>query len=459
MSFSYKIYSSLPPFAQNIACSYYGYLESKIRFSSQYADAFASLLKSDFYSSPSIARHKRNSLALALLLAKDFPLYPELSAYPVSTLLNEPFDVLASLPILTKSRLLQFQESRSSSPRGAIVGYTSGTTGTPLRLFKDRKSVAFQWAIWYRHRRRFGVSRGDLSVNFTGKPVVPTKQSGPPFWRFNAAFNQYLVSMQHINAGNILSIVGFLNSIEPSFYSGYPSIISEVSRLAIEAGSSLSAKSRPRVVFTGAENIYEYQKNYIQSFTQAVLADQYGLAEGCCNLSQCEYGNYHEDFEFGHIELAPHSIQADGCVTGEIIATSFHNPAMPLLRYSTGDIATRSGSNYRCPCGRQSSVFMNLEGRIDDYIVTPDARRIMRFDYIFKDTTEILEAQVLQLAHDSVKILAVPADPSLISSFELKCLRNFRRYISDQMSVSFEYVDAIPRTASGKFKAVVSNLS
>src|SRR5690606_28956870 len=132
--------------------------------------------------------------------------------------------------------LTNFNKVTNGDARKVI---TSGTTGKALTIWKDRESFAMQWAVWFRHRYRFGVNLKDLSVNFTGKPVVPISQKKPPFWRHNLAQNQILISMQHINQENIHAIVCYLNSIKPIFYSGYPSIISEVSRLATNSGLAL----------------------------------------------------------------------------------------------------------------------------------------------------------------------------------------------------------------------------
>ena len=57
---------------------------------------------------------------------------------------------------------------------------------------------------------------------------------------------------------------------------------------------------------------------------------------------------------------------------------------MPLLRYRIGDVGTlrkraaaRAGARGRC--------FSRIDGRIEDYVVTPDGRRVGRIDHIFKD--------------------------------------------------------------------------
>ncbi len=296
------------------------------------------------------------------------------------------------------------------------------------------------------------------SVNFTGKPVVPPRQSKPPYWRYNAAQKQYLISMQHINIENIDSIVGFLNTISPNFYSGYPSIIAEVARLAQLKGLSYDKVSTPSIIYTGAEKLLDYQQESIESWTGSTVTDQYGLSEGCCNFSKCEHGHYHEDFEFSHIEIADGETLEDGSVKGRLIGTGFFNHAMPFIRSDTGDIAVMAPEDFSCPCGTESRVIFSVDGRADDYVLTPDGRRVMRFDYLFKDRIEVLEAQVVQEQPGSIIVKAVLSGQGTSETFEYKVRQHFDEFFAAPMDLIFEYVDEIERTGTGKFKAVVNRL-
>ena len=66
----------------------------------------------------------------------------------------------------------------------------------------------------------------------------------------------------------------------------------------------------------------------------------------------------------------------------QIVGTTIHNAAMPFLRYATGDFARLS--HQPCPCGRAFPVVENIEGRQDDYVITPSGKWIGRLDIPFK---------------------------------------------------------------------------
>ncbi len=453
------IYKLSPIFLQNIFCTIYGYIEAKKRFRASFKMSFSELTRTEWLDEKSIEYYKKEKLANLIVLSKRIPYYSRCIDGNSLRIINDPYGALLSIPILIKENITgNFYFFYNKNARHRYHIKTSGTTGKALSMMRTYDDTSMQWAVWFRHRHRFGVRYKDLSVNFTGKLVVPSNQIKPPFWRYNKAQNQYLINMQHINNKNIGSIVGFLNSISPEFYSGYPSIISEVSRLANNNGLALKNNSKPKVIFCGAENTLDYQNDEISRFTGAIITDQYGLTEGNCNLSKCLHGYYHEDFEFCHVELVDEELLPDGKKKGRLIGTGFFNEAFPLLRYDTGDVAVQMPDDFKCPCGRHSKVFHSIEGRVDDYVLTVDGRKIMRFDYLFKDTSTIEEAQVVQNELNKIIMCIKLRSDENIDTLEKTLRQRVKDIICSQLLVEFSYVDTIEKSSTGKFKAVVNNI-
>lgn len=452
-------YKFSPVFMQNFLCTAYGYIENKKRYGKHFRDYLSFLRTTDYWDQRQRESYQAQALTNLLLGLRDNNYYKAaLSELAYQDIVANPFAVLARLPLTEKSDVFQFYNDIRVPAVGGFEVKTSGTTGTSLRIYKTNEDMSAQTACWVRHRERFNVSFRDLSVNFTGKLVVPSQTKKSPFWRYNAAWRQYLVNMQHITSDNIKEIVGFLNSIAPVFYSGYPSIIANVASLALEQGLELQAASRPRVVFCGAENTLDWQSEAMFRWTGAVVTDLYGLTEGACNLSKCQHGYYHEDFEICYTELAEPENLADGRIRGKLVGTGFSLKAFPLLRYNTGDVAVRMPNSFLCGCGRHGTVYESIEGRIDDYVLTPSGSKVMRFDYLFKDTREIEEVQVVQSVADSVTFRIKLRKNSEIGLLEDLLSKRFAEWISADMKLRFEYVDRIEKTSAGKFKAVVNLL-
>lgn len=453
-----SIYPKLPIFLQNVACSCYGMKESRLRFGKLFHQKIEELMESEKRSSGAIEAYQNEKLQELIRHAyESVPYYRDL----MRSLKLTPGDIrsredLVKLPILTKedvrsnfNRLI----SEKAKKRDLVFRHTSGTTGKSLHFYLGRAAVAFQWAVWWRHRKRFGLELDSWHANFTGKLVVPPEQDRPPYWRWNWPMHQAVINMHHVTPSKISDIISFLNEHNFEFYSGYPSIIHTLALTAKEAG--LIPENPPRVIDTGAENMLDYQRKDIQDFTGSILTDQYGFTEGCGNASQCPECVYHEDFEFGIIECVDPQPVEDGRVKGRIVCTGFASPEFPFIRYDVGDIGVWEDPDRKCECGRESRVLVKIEGRIDDYVITPEGRRIMRFDYIFKDTENVKESQIVQEKLGEIKIRLVRRS-TYSARDERYITQEIHRWISPRLKIVFEYVDEIERESSGKFRAVKS---
>jgi phenylacetate-CoA ligase len=452
-----QVYPRLPVFLQNAACWYYGTKEARVRFGRVFEERLQELLESEKWSGSEIEAYQNEKLRWLIRHAyESVPYYRECW----KSLKLSPEDIrsredLPKLPVLTKedvrrnhSRLVSLK-----APKHELVfRHTSGTTGKALHFYVTRAAIAFQWAVWWRHRMRFGVKPGAWHANFTGKRVVPLDQRTPPFWRWNKPLHQAVLTMHHLTPAKISSVIEFLNSNHFEFYSGYPSIIHMLALHASTAG--LTLQSPPRAVFTGAENLLDFQRRDIRKFTGAILTDQYGTSEGCGNASHCPEFVYHEDFEFGIVEGV--TLQA-GNPARSILCTGFANDVFPFIRYEVGDTAVWQQSGNSCPCGRKSNVLLRIDGRKDDYVLTPEGTRIMRFDYVFKDVLNVKEVQIVQEHMGEITVRVVRRQ-GYDAEDEVDIRREIGRWISPTLRVRFEYVEEIEREPNGKFRAVLSRL-
>jgi len=454
------IYQKLPIILQNMACSYYGMKQTKLRFNTVFQQKLKELMVSEKWDKAEIEAYQNDKLhELIKSSYESVPYYRDL----MKQLKLTPKDIrsrkdLYKLPILTKEDVRNnFNKliSEKINKKDLIFSHTSGTTGKSLHYYLEKKQIPFQWAIWARHKQRFGIKYNDWHVDFTGKLAVPIEQRRPPYWRWNIPMHQVVINMQHLVPGKINDIVAFLNKNNFKYFNGYPSIIHIFVLTARDAG--LVLKNPPKIIFTGAENILDDQRKDICDYTGAVLSTQYGFSEGCGNASQCTEFLYHEDFEFGILECIDPTPAGNGRIKGKIICTGFASPGFPFIRYEVGDIGVWEDPKKKCKCGRKSKVLVRIEGRTDDYVITPEGRRIMRFDYIFKDTINVKEAQIIQEKLAEIKIKIVKRDHYNIKD-ENYIRQEIKKWISPKLKVTFEYVKEIERENNGKFRAVKSFL-
>jgi len=453
-----SFYNLLPTNIQNIICTIYGRKQRKTRYGGKFTDYLKWLEISQWWSAKEIEEYQVKKLCELVHYAyNNIPYYKEV----LDKRGIRPEDVkslsdIKKMPLLSKEDVRNFQDKIISLvfPKNKLIhSHTSGTSGKSLQFFTTEEAIQFQWAVWWRHKKRFGVDIDDRYASFTGKGAVPITQKKPPFWRENRAFNQTVFTMHHITSSKVHSIIEKLNSEKYVYYTGYPSIIASLAAFVEDSG--LSIERGPRIIFTGAETLYEDQRVLIERVFQCPVTDQYGFSEGAGNASKCEEGFFHEDFEFGILECENGEEINDGSTRGNIVATGFSNFGMPFIRYQTGDTAIWKASE--CKCGRKTKTLVKIEGRDEDFVITPEGSRIMRFDYIFKDSHNIKEAQVVQSKLGSVTIRIVRRK-GYSKSDEKMIKDEMALRISPSLEVEFEYVNDIERTSTGKFRAVVSLL-
>ena len=217
-----QIYPRLPVFLQNAACWYYGKKEARVRLGPEFDRRLRELVDSEKWSAGEIEAYQNEKLRQLIRHAyENVPYYRERwKSLKISPDDIRSRDDLAKLPVLTKEDVRQNFErfvSEKTSRQELVFRHTSGTTGKALHFYVTNEAIALQWAVWWRHRLRFGVEPGAWHANFTGKRVVPLAQRTPPYWRWNRPLHQALLNMHHLTPDKIGSVIDFWNRISLNF--------------------------------------------------------------------------------------------------------------------------------------------------------------------------------------------------------------------------------------------------
>jgi len=356
-----------------------------------------------------------------------------------------PLDDLAAWPALEKDAVRAGTERfLAADRRRCYEEHTSGTTGTPLRLWWSRAAVRGWYALFEARARGWhGVGRGERWALLGGRLVVPGDRHRPPYWVWNAGLHQLYVSAWHLSPATVGDVAGALRRCRPTHVVGYPSALATLGRLALDGSHDLP---EVRVVLTNAEPLLDHQRAVIAEAFGAPVRDTYGLAELVAGASECEAGRLHLWPEVGVVES----------VDGDLVATGLLNDAMALVRYRTGDCLAGPVEWRPCACGRGLPTLPALEGRADDVVVTPSGRRLGRMDPVFKADLPLVEAQIVQDRSDHLVVRVVPARP--LDDRDREDLVARIQDHTGPMAVDLEEVDRIERDATGKFRAVVSLL-
>jgi phenylacetate-CoA ligase len=360
---------------------------------------------------------------------------------------------LAPLPILTKetvqARTAEFISGAVDSRRCQMT-HTSGTTGAGLRFPVTLRAMRESWAVWWRYRRLHGIQLNTWCAYFGGRTVVPPSQRRAPFWRTNRHGRQVMFSGYHISPANLPAYIDHLNRRRLEWIHGYPSLVALLAGHLLDTGRRLDYQVR--WITLGAENLLPLQSQLIEEAFAVRPIQHYGMTEAVANISEHPDGHLYVDEDFAAVEFVPNDAGSFS-----IVGTNLTNIAFPLLRYSVADdvqLPEKVDPNAGLFPGRR---VLAIDGRKEDYVVLRNGARLGRMDHIFKDMVAVREAQIVQQKPGEL-IARIVRRPNYSEADAARLRREFKARLGDQAEVAFEYVDSIPKTATGKIRFVVSNL-
>jgi phenylacetate-CoA ligase len=417
------------------------------------------VLARDFWSAAQWKTWQENELEKILnLAARHVPYYRDLWDKKRRSGDRSSVAYLENWPILKKETLRKTPKAfLVEGTRESFLNeeHTSGTSGKPLRLWRSHRTDQLWYAIYEARVRRWNnVSRKDRWAIVGGQIVVPAHQTKPPFWVWNAGLNQLYLSAYHIQAETVGHYSDALRKHQVVYLLGYPSALSALANMVLESGQLFP---HLKLVITNAEMLLPAQRRIIQEAFCCRVVNTYGMSEIVAAASECPEGTMHLWPDTGVTEILRMDslLSAQVGERGRLICTGLINQDMPLIRYEVGDMAVREDST-KCPCGRSLPEMGEIEGRLDDMLITIDGRFVGRLDSIFKVNLPVKEAQIIQENSQLIHLKVVPSQG--YGTDTRQTLSELIRERLGDVKVEVEELSAIPRDANGKFKAVVSKV-
>ncbi len=455
-----KLYWKCPCFVKNRLASINARKLERQRYGRDYEQIISEIKQRDKWSAEQFAEYQCRQLqSLIQLAAANVPYYRKVFAEagidPVT--IKEPKD-LQRLPVLEKETVRTRPRDlldESLDPRKLLIAHTSGTTGTPLILYRDLWLNCAAFAYWdARCRSVAGMQRrGNRSVDLGGHLVTAPHRSKPPFWVVNRRWNQLYMSSYHLSPKYLSSYIDELRRFKADFIEGIPSSVYALARHILE--NNLEPVTF-KACFTTAETLFDYQRDAIAQTFECKTYNQYGCAEMAVFAAECGHGSMHLSPDYAIVEVVDdNGQQVDAGQSGQLVCTSLINRTQLFIRYRLGDVG--SVKQGRCSCGRVLPMLGSLEGRIDDVLITRDGRRIGRLDPVFKGTRGIVEAQIVQYDYDKFRVRVVPSKYYRHQDGE-EIKANLSARVG-QGTVEIELVESIERTSGGKFRVVVRKMS
>lgn len=447
-----KLYIKFPPFLQKEVVKWQGRRILKRRFGAAFTRVIEASQQRLTFSPGRLDDYRAERLSAHLKYARHSPFWAErFQRYSVNPNASDPFAELAKLPVLTKNEA-RINAEQIKNPlfetRKLLRGHTSGTTGSGLILYETRDSELQRWSVWWRYRHRLGITRQNLCAIFGGRCLVPVSQNKPPFWRHSPYTSQIFFSSQHLSQETFRFYLAEIERANATWIHGYPSSLALLATWMIDAG--ISPPKCLMFVTTGAENLPQGTKLRIERAFGLPVYQHYGLAESTANFSQEPDGRIYVDDDFSCVEFLSNGLGG----SRRVIGTNWHNPAFPLFRYDSSDLCEVATTVVNGPRSRE---ILSIDGRQEDALVLKNGAHVLCMNQLFADLTNIQEAQVRQKVAGEAEFRIVKgrgygaADEAALA-FEI------RKRFGELCDVRVTYVDALPRTASGKLRLVVSEI-
>ncbi|MDC1550047.1 phenylacetate--CoA ligase family protein [Phocaeicola vulgatus] len=264
-------------------------------------------------------------------------------------------DDISKLPIVTKDMILHQSDALLTTSKWKLLkNRTSGTTGTPLTVFEDWKSIWKEQAYFYCYRKRCGYIYGQPLVSLRGN--LGKKDT----MMYVHISNTLYLSSYNINEQTVGAYYKGIEKRSPQAIEGYPSSLYNLALLLKDKGLYCNIP----VCFTSSENLLDFQRQLIEERFQTKIFDHYGTTERTIRISESiKHDGYFEDPGYSINEY----------LKDRVVSTSLINSAFPLIRYQSSDVVILKentkdervsidriqGRSGNCIKGKDGSIYNN----------------------------------------------------------------------------------------------------
>lgn len=357
-------------------------------------------------------------------------------------------DDLPRIPVVTKAMIREQNFENVTAPRGRqsyIQGWTSGSSGVPLALYKTHREMAHRGALAIRGNMSAGIRVFDIRLSMG--PPLPTSRSLTQ--RLGIFRKQVISAFEDLE----YQTEAFL-ALQPDVLAGYPSCLAAVAR---NLESSSIHRGKPRLICCGGELLLPETRRLLEEVFQCPVIDAYGAEEVGRIAVQCLPSlGFHINADTTIVEILKDGQPVGPGEEGQLVVTSLMSFTMPFIRYVLDDIGSIAPDP--CACGRALPLLGSLEGRSDDLIRLPGGvvKHPVVVAYPIVGTPGISKFQVIQEREDYFTILLEKErgfTKQTIADLEGRLRARLGDYKYD-----IRVVDEIPRQRSGKYRTILSKV-
>jgi phenylacetate-CoA ligase len=364
---------------------------------------------------------------------------------------------LVRLPILSKEDIRANKDrmvARNIPKEKMVQRKTSGSTGVSLEFFVDEDSMQWKRGCTMYFDQWSGWKLGNKIAAIWGNP---THRSN---WRA-VVRNELLERYDFLDTLRMdqKEMFGFYQKQmrrKPALLFGHAHSIYLFANFLKQKGLE---PFRPKGIISTCMVLHDFERKAIEETFSCKVFNRYGCEEVSLIACECEaHKGLHLNLNTLIIEFIKDGRPAKPGEPGAIVVTDLTNYGMPFIRYKVGDVGISSAK--KCSCGRPLPLMESLEGRVADYVVTPEGNLISGISLTENFAMKLPEIKQLQVIQENTDFLIFkmvrgesfsPASESKIRSMALE-------RFGPKMHYACEYVDTIPQEANGKYRFCISKV-
>ncbi len=352
-------------------------------------------------------------------------------------------DDIDKIPILQKDRLKQASPeevvAQGIDPHRCGVVETSGSTGTPLRIFLGAIDQQWQrvvaWRILFEHGFRWTDRTLEIRMTFGQRFFVQRLGIAPKEWCSildpPECWAQRIVETR---PNVIVAGAGTLHALAETIQT---------------LGLNLPP---PRLIISDSETLSPATRQLVRRVLGRDPVDVYGLVELSNFAWECERRSGF------HVSADSHIVEVVGASgePGPIITTALGMWTMPMIRYETGDLAEVEATP--CPCGRRLPLLRRIYGRRVDSVVLQDGRRIFWpfFHEVLGRYDELYQWRIMQDEMNEIQLQIVVTHNAqgLLSRIE----SDLQAVLPGEIHLRVKRVEKIPLSPGEKTRMIISKV-
>ncbi|MEM9829099.1 MAG: hypothetical protein AAF944_00595 [Bacteroidota bacterium] len=337
------------------------------------------------------------------------------------------------LPVISRNQIKNhISDILIGNPFFKTKGQTSGTSGTPLTVYRDYSSILTEGAYVWAQRHLFGFHPGMKMVSLRGDLGRDEMK------RYDPYLNCLYLSSYNLREDYTSFYHSEIEGFKPQAILAYPSSVEVLANFFTAKGLTLHVP----YIFTSSEQLYDHQRTKVEKIFNSKIVDWYGNAERTIAIEQRNDGFYYELPLYSFNEY-----EEDRTITTGLISSSF-----PLIRYEVNDVIKQKK-------GKSQFQIDSILGRQDDILLLPDGTRLGRLGRVFMEIEGLELAQVHQKVQESFVINLVVDEYFNEQSIE-KIRAKLGKLAGSELRYDINYVrdQDIIRTKAGKYKLVINEI-